>query len=121
MLWINLLMVSILLALSVAMHEIGHWLWFWRNKRQNFNLQWYYDSLFNCGFKSVWPGKLTAEEEMNSLLFGIGAGIFIIMFVMLSSQTPYMMFALPIYMAGCKHDLLRLIEIIKEKNIDFGR
>ena len=117
MLWDKILMIVLLLALSIAVHELGHWLWFWRNKGMNFNLQWYYVSWREFGFKSVWHCDLTPEEEMNSLLMGIGAGMGVIILFITMSAASFMIYALPIYTAGCKHDILRLIDIIKEKNL----
>ena len=115
----EILMIAILLAISVLVHELGHWIWYWRNKQQPFNISFFYYTFNGFGFKSIWKVKVTQEEEMNSLLMGIGAGILVIVFVMLSTAATYFVYALPIYMAGCRHDLHRLIEIIKEKNIDF--
>lgn len=115
MVLIQIFNIILLLVVAILVHELGHWIWFYRNKGLKFNLQFFYDNITSFGLKSVWDCDLTPEERMNSLLFGIFAGLFVVVIAMLSSQHLYLSFALPLYMVGCNDDLHKLIEIIKEK------
>lgn len=110
------IMIVIVLVLAIIMHELGHFLWFWRNKGVGFNFQWFYNTWTDFGIKSVWNFHLTPEEEINSLLFGIFFGLCVVFGAILLTPHRFFIFALPIYMGGCRPDLLRLVEIIKNQN-----
>jgi len=119
MILVNILLIIFLLALAICFHELGHWLWYYRNKGQKFNIQFFYNNITSFGFRSLWNVETTPDEEMNSLLMGIGAGLMVIILVMVFSHQRFFVYTLPIYTIGCNFDIRRLIDIIKEKNIDF--
>ena len=111
----ELINIGMVLVVAIIVHELGHWVWYYKNKGIAFNIQWYYNSLSDCGFKSVWDVHLTLDERMNSLLMGIVPGLFVVGMVILTTSKLYLSFTLPLYMLGCKDDLYKLIDVIKEQ------
>lgn len=109
---ILILQSLIVLSIAIVFHELAHWFYYYRKFGFKFNIHWWYKSPTKCGFRSYFPNVDTKSEQMN-LLFSIFVGMVVIIFFTMFKAS--LILALVLYMYGCRSDLDRLQEIVKQE------
>jgi len=107
----------LVLVISIILHEFGHWIYIKRQTGVSMKLVFVLNWL-KTRFEMVLPKGLTNHQILNCALFGICFGFVPIFLLILYSQWTYYIFLLPIYMAGCNHDITEMIKVIKKENAD---
>lgn len=107
--FLTVLIILLLLAASIYLHEIGHWLWFKVNKKKNVKILFQRDKLLSwhwqTGVEEDYIG-LTNTEYNNLLITGIFMGLLPIAI----SAFIWIGFTLTIvpYLIGCWSDIKEL-------------
>jgi len=115
MIYNPIFIMILVLVISIILHEFGHWIYIKRQTGVNMKLVFVLNYL-KTRIEMVLPQGLTNHQILNCALFGICFGLAPIMLIILWGQWTYYIFLLPIYMAGCNHDIKEMTKIIKKEN-----
>jgi hypothetical protein len=115
MIYHPLIIFFLVLLISIIFHEFGHWIYIKRQTSINMKLVFVFNWL-KTRFEMQLPNNLTNNQILNTALFGISFGLVPILLIIFFGKWHYYVFLLPIYMAGCNHDIKEMFKIIKKEN-----
>jgi len=104
------------LACAIAFHELGHKLFFVRNKIKT-KSHWIHNSIWDFGLETEIIGDVSDETYLHALWFGILVGVIPIIvsgFIFF----PTLLLVVP-YGFTCKTDIKKLNEIYKSRGQNF--
>lgn len=114
MILVNIVLIAILLAGSVILHEFGHLLMAQRYGLKP-KISWRFKNIVSFGFIIHVYGA-SNRQTYNMLLAGVVFGALpIIAFTLILGKV--FIFALPLYFAGCRRDILKLISLLEKVKI----